>query len=477
MSLFSRLAAALRPPAPAERLREAAGVTVDADEDGWRALTGGKRDLAPVAQQRAREISVYLWRQNALGSWLVDVQVAFLLAEGVRLQVQDEEAQSWLDAFWGDPINNLDVKLPKKVRELSLYGEQCWPVFVAPNGLVRLGTIDPASITEVIHDPDNGEQPIGVVVRRQTGDPETWRVIVNGPETIFTPRTRALRESFGVGECFYWRINDLSGASRGTPDLLAVADWLDAYDQGLWSELSRWEELRAFLWDIAIAGATPEQVEERARKIAPPAPGSTRVHNDAETWTAVTPDLKANDGAGFARLIRNHILGSRGIPEHWFGGGGDVNRATAAEMDEPTLKLLSMRQQVIGAILQQLGTYVVRQRVLAIIGVEPEQYDAQRYRVECVWPEMAATDISKYAAALQQVAAAAALLVQRGLIPEETAVALIAAIAGRLGVEIDPAEALAAARAEAATRAAEDLYDQVDEDPAGPGQSPAPPAA
>ena len=32
----------------------------------------------------------------------------------------------------------------------------------------------------------------------------------------------------------------------------------------------------------------------------------------------------AGDTVATARLMRNHILGGAGVPEHWFGGGGDV---------------------------------------------------------------------------------------------------------------------------------------------------------
>jgi hypothetical protein len=446
-------------------MREAAGVTVDADEHLYRRLSDQRRDLPAVTQTRMRELSLYLWRGNALGRWLIEIQVAYLLAEGVQICATDPEAQDWLDQFWNDPINNMTAKLPKKVRELALYGEQCWPTFVNTiTGHVRLGYVDPDYIDEVIMDPDNPEHVVGITTKAVDGlEARSYRVIVNGPESIFTERTQKLRETFTGGECFFFKINDLSNTSRGTSDLLAVADWLDAYDQGLWSELSRWEELRAFLWDVTLKGATEPEVRKRAGEIAPPAPGSTRVHNDAEVWEAVTPDLKATDGAGFARLFRNHILGAQGIPEHWFGGGGDVNRATAGEMDEPAEKLLSMRQATIGTILAELGTYQVRQRVKAITGGEPADIDPEGYAVSVVWPEMTSKDTSKYAAALSQVVAAAAMAVERGLLSEPTALALIGAIAGRLGVDIDPAAELAAAKGEKAKRQAEDSFGGVDE--------------
>ncbi len=222
--------------------REAKGVTVEDDMEGWRPLTGdARRDLNPLTQKRMQELAVYLWKTNPLADRLIELPVAYLLAEGVELSVPDEEAQGWIDSFWNDPINCMDIKLPKKVRELALYGEQCWPVFVnEANGDVRLGYLDPGMIETVVTDPDNIEQPIGVVTQRdKKGNKRRYRIIVNGPETVFSKRTQQIRESFDDGECFYFSVNDLSNASRGHSDMLAQLDWLDGYDQAMFGELER----------------------------------------------------------------------------------------------------------------------------------------------------------------------------------------------------------------------------------------------
>jgi hypothetical protein len=50
----------------------------------------------------------------------------------------------------------MSLKLPKKVRELSIYGEQCYPTFVNElDGFVRLGYLDPSLIETIVKDPDN----------------------------------------------------------------------------------------------------------------------------------------------------------------------------------------------------------------------------------------------------------------------------------------------------------------------------------
>lgn len=441
-------------------MREAYGTTIDADEENWRALTGDtKRDLTPITQKRMRDTALYLWEVNLLANRLIELPLAYILGEGVHLHCDDEENQAVLKRFWRDPINQMDMKLNKKARELALFGEQCYPAFTNElTGHVRLGYLDPALIETVVKDPDNSEQPIGVITcKDRKGVALRYRVIVNGPEEVFSKRTQEIRQTFTDGDAFFFTINDLSNGMRGRSDLLAQADWLDGYDQFLFGELDRTQFLRAFIWDVELKGATPDEVKDRAKKISPPAPGSTRVHNDSEIWQAVTPQLNAHDSSQSASLFRNHVLGGGTIPEHWYGGGGDVNRAVGAEMGEPTFKMFSMRQKTLKHILETIGVYVLRKAALVKGGAEPDLED-DAFQVEAVFPEMTAKDTSKYAAALQQVIVGVAIGVEKGLMTEETAIKLINAIAGRLGVEMDAAEELKNARDAAAKKSEDDVF-------------------
>lgn len=441
-------------------LREAAGTTVDDDEDGWRRLTGDStRDLAPITQRRAREVSAWLWQANLLANRIIELPLAFLLADGVKLTVPDPDYQEVLQRFWNDPINSMDLKLEKKVRELALFGEQCYPAFVNEiSGTVRLGYLDPALIETVVVDPDNPEQPIGIVtVKNKKGEARRYRIIVNGEDDdLFSPRTQKIRTTFTDGDAFYFTINSLSSGVRGRPDLLASADWLDAYDDFLFGEQDRAKYLRAFVWDVTLKGANPDAVKQRAREIVPPSPNSVRVHNDSEIWNAVTPGLQAADTTDSARLLRNHVLGGNSVPEHWFGGGGDVNRSTGESMGDPAFKIMSMRQRIIKYILEEIGRFVVLQH--ALVRRETIDFGKAEYRVSAVFPEMIARDTSRFAAALQQVVAAASQAVDRKFISSKLAIQLIAAIAAQLGVDIDAEQALSDALTEAGKVAEGDVF-------------------
>mgnify|MGYP003148787942 FL=1 len=437
-------------------LREAAG-----DLEGFRRLSDNStRDIAPMGMERMWRTVEFLYRANPLGHFLIEISNAFLFAEGCTLKVSDPECQEILDGFWNDPINKLDENLPRLWRENKIMGNLLLVAFVNEmNGHVRLGYLDPRRVAHVVYDPDNAMQPIGVITKKdKKGNFKRYRVIVVGPESVFAPTARRIREEdFTDGDIFFFARNMLMGDEMGKSDLLPVMDGVDAYDQAVFGELERWTHLRSFIWDVELKGATQDQVNERAKDFVSPETASVRIHNDSEKWDTVSPDLNSDDSDVLARLIRNHVLGSKAIPEHWFGGGGDVNRATAQEMGEPTLKMLSMEQRAVKHMLETIAIFVVL-RGIQPKGELPMPHDVPaEFRPQAVFAELTSKDTSKYATAMTQVASACSMAIDRGLLTEETAVALLAVIAGQLGYEFDPAEELKKAREQAKARRATDL--------------------
>lgn len=468
------------------RTTEAAGAQVDAadDDTGWTRLSasGGSasgRDLTPMSQDRMHKLAEFLWQSNLLANRMVEIPLAYLLAEGVRLACEDEEHQKLLDAWWNDPINDWPEKLYPRARSLALLGELAFTVHANEHsGFVRLGFLDPRLIGQVVMDPDNPEQPIGVITKRDAkGRYLKYRVVVLGEDTeLFTSRTAQIRAGFTDGEVFLFQINQLSGGTRGRSDLLAQMDWMDAYDEFLFGELDRARFLRAFVWDLNIKNGTPADVEQRAKTFHPPEPNSVFVHNDGEELNAKAPELQSADSAEGARLFRNHVLAGATIPEHWFGGGGDVNRASAAEMGDPTFKLFTARQTVLKRMLEKLGRYVLMRQPDA----RPE-WSKPEWKVTASFPELVSKDVTKFAAAMREVAAAARLLVDHGLLTEERALRLVADVAGRFGQEIDAADELKKAREERKQRDADEDAADTFTQPGGAGDDDAgqaaPPAA
>lgn len=457
MGLLNRMmeAIGLAPAVPVAPVREAAAAQGN-NEPGWRRLSGdglhsqNERDLEPMAQELMQKLAEHLWQSNLLANRLTELPLAYLLAEGVALQCKDEDHQKLLNAFWSDPINNWPLKLAPRVRVLSLLGEQCYITNVRDgDGFVRLGYLDPRQIATVVNDPENPEQPIGVVTKRDNrGKAYKYRVVVLGEdaELFSTNTTRIRAEDFADGECLLYQVNKFPNGSRGRSDLLPSMDWLDAYDNFLFDELDRIGYLRTFVWDITLQGADQAAIDKAQKEFVPPGPNSHYVHNDSTKLEAKTPDLQSADTTASARLIRNHALGGNTMPEHWFGGGGDVNRAAASEMGEPTFKMYSMRQGFLKLCLEEVGRFVLWQAARAR-GHTPD-WSEDKWQVTAVFPELLNRDVTKFASAMTSVVQAVTQMIDAGLLTEETALKIVADVAQRFGQDFDAKTELKAARAE-----------------------------
>lgn len=462
MNIFNRILGALASPEPAptaQPVREAASAQSQTDDDvGWTRLTGdgtgsaNRHDLTPLSQERMQRLTEYLWQSNLLANRLTELPLAYLLAEGVSLSCPKEEHQQLLDAFWNDPINNWPAKLEARVRDLALTGEQCYITHVNDaSGFLRLGYLNARQIHLVVMDPDNPEQPIGVVTKKDSrGKYYKYRVAVMGEDAeLFTQRTAQLRATdFTDGECLLYQVNKLPTGTRGRADMLAQIDWLDAYDEFLFGEMDRQDFLRRFVWDVKMTGAGEKEVKEFEKSFKAPAPNSKFVHSDSVELTAVTPSLNAADTSETARLFRNHSLGGATMPETWFGGGGDVNRAAASEMGEPTFKVYTARQMMLKRMLEEIGRFVLWK------GVDTGQPDwaSPDWKVTATFPELVNRDVTKFSAALQQVTAAVVVMIENSLLTQERGLQLIGDVASRFGQEIDAKAELEKARTEGAAR-------------------------
>lgn len=417
-----------------------AAVGQQLDQIGWRRLTGAPtRELPMMDQGRAIEVAYWLWKTNPLANWMIEVVTAFVAAKGLPVTCTNDDVKQVLTDFWEDPVNRLDIHWENFVRELGIYGEQLWPVFTAEQtGRVRLGYIDPAYIGKVYCDPHNVKIKIGVAVGSNSADKQRRLAIVidSDNEQFLSPEGRELKKTFTDGECFFFTVNALTNEMRGTSDLFTVADHLDNYEQFLYDSGEKHARFNSFFYDITVNGADEKKLQEERTKYEPPKNGGAFIHNEKVTAEAVNPDLKSEDSQTAARLHRNHILGSRGLPEHWFGGGGDVNRATAAEMDAPARKIIASRQERVKNMLELMFDFVIDRAVAAryLTGVSEDELHA--YEVQT--PEVDDKDVAKLSTMLSQVVSSLTVAETQGWIGHDEAAKAFAFFLAFIGYEYDP---------------------------------------
>jgi hypothetical protein len=409
------------------------------EEVGWRKLTGDPRRVLPVTtQERMFEICYWLWKTNPLGQFIIEIMTAFVVADGMPFTAENDQVKELLEDFWTDIANQFDIFFEKHVTELGVFGELCLPAFVLSNtGKVRVGYIDPADVDEVITDPHNAKLIIGVQLKRTDADAPRKLSVILGKENIeiLSPAGQKLLAGFTDGICFYEKVNTLTNEPRGCSDLFVVADHLDGYEQFMADMSEKFAQMNPFYWDVTVEGADADALAKDSAKFRPPKSGGAFVHNEKVKSVAVSPTQNAVDAEKGARLLRNHILGPKGIPEHWVGGGGDVNRATAAEMDLPALKMISRRQKTVKMILKKMFDFVIQSAVDAnyLRGVPEEELT---YTLQT--PEISNKDITKLSASVQSLAVSLSAAQTNRWIDEPTARKMFAFACAFVGFEYDP---------------------------------------
>ncbi len=427
-------------------------------EEGFRRLTQTEKDLSPPAHDKHLRIAYYLYVTNPMAHRIIDMTRDFVIGDGAQYHAKDERVKAVLDKHWNDPVNHWDIKQFNKVKELFLYGEQIYPVFVNEfTGHVRLGYVDPLNVEQVVSDPGNPEILRAVVLKTgkellvKQRNPDTNRLITVPKKelSIINVDSNPRSPTYGklVGDCFYFAMNKVSNATRGFSELMHLSDWIDVYDQLLFTHMERLMFLRTFVWDIQLEGADENAIRAKRRDLTmnPPKPGAWVVHNEKEKWTAVTPDLKATEHTEEEKKVRSLILGGAGIPPHWFGEGDGVNRATAVAMDTPVFRMLRARQRYVRFIFEHIFRFCIDQAIIKrTLPADEANFSTD---ISASLPEFSAKDEAQIATTLTEVVNAMTVARSQNWISDETAAKLVAMIAGKFGLDIDSEEEIAKAMA------------------------------
>jgi hypothetical protein len=429
-------------------------IGIDPDDADWRSLTTKPRDLPAVTHDWALEIAHDLYLRNPLGHRITELNRDFVVGAGLSTTFHNPAVADIVSEFWYDEDNRLDLRLPDFCLELGLNGElipEVQPQRVSR--FVKLGYIDPMQVKKVEHVSGNALIRDVVWIKKKGMGIRGEPLQIVRRRDIGRGRNRSSRLE---GEVFFWTVNSTSNATRGWPDLLHIADWLDAYNEYLWEVLERARSIRAFVWDVLVKGLKPHEVQGwlRAHGDSPKA-GSVLVHNENETWSAVAPQLGSFEMAEEGEVLLEHIAGGSGFQKAWLGSADDVNRATAREMGSPTERRLAFRQARFVTYVRDLLKYVLEQaeRAGRFLGDVEEGtlavYDAQgkatqeRRRlidlVEIHSPQISPRDAASAGTMMLNVTQALQMAAQRKWIDVATSQKILASILAHLGVTVEAA--------------------------------------
>lgn len=410
--------------------------------EGYRKLTAenemNRRDLTPVHQDTMIELAYYLYDTSGIVKRFVRDTKNFVLGEGLTIAIgndPDGNADEVVKRFWNDPMNQMDLRLEKRVEFLGLLGEQCWPVMVNPrNGQVWITYVDPINIDDVLTVPDFPEMPAAVRLKGSAG--KTGRIL-----PVIRPELDIRKTQFGrmVGECFFWPVNNPPNGPRGRSDLIHMFDFINGFEEGIFDELDRLKLIKSFIWDVLVEGADDQAIREFLASNPTPKAGSVRAHNERVKWEAVAPDLKMADNKAFFDMMKTYLSGCMARPDSWFGSGGKAYQTEADLMGEPTFKDLGSRQRYVKYAIEHVIRFVLDQAVMFGGLLENPK---EPFEVTVNMPEMTAKDTSKMADGVSKLAAALISAEMQGWITKDTAAQIFGNVACQFGTEIDVAAEL-----------------------------------
>lgn len=346
-----------------EVLHEAAptlpGLSLFLEQSGFRSMNRSIRDMNDAARQnllvRCETTSV----MNTVVSRGMTIRTDLIVSEGFKAEStaknekNKERCQAILDTHWD--YNAWDAEMFTRVFDFGVCGEMVrrLPPLVRKvgkkgnqeifnPGMFRCGLVLPHLVRGCSLTPWNYEILDKLYLQDYTYEKlniveKTERIELK----IITDEAISHKEFGNIrGDVFYGSVNRRPGTTRGLSDLATIVDWADLHDKAFMSDIERVELMKRFIWDVTLEGASPKQIEEYARKlkIGGPPPGSVRVHNQKETWDAVSPDLKTGELGEMREQLFLHMWGGMGLPRHWYVDSKDIVRACHSE-DTETLTI------------------------------------------------------------------------------------------------------------------------------------------
>lgn len=366
------------------------------ETDGWTTLTGTlESEFSREALRKINGLARQYYLKNPLIQRGVNVQSYYVFGQGVEIAAADPEVNDVVQAFWDDAKNKAELTaqqaLTMKERELTLFGDLFFVFFVKRDGTVRVRTIPPDEIDDILCNPEDGKDPwwykrsyqvrdLSGVYRSRTAYYKDWRYTGNerpteaGAEVMAEP-------------VFHVRVGGLSDMRFGVSEVYAAQDWAKAYKAFLedWATITR--AYSRFAWRLTtptkagIANAkaklsTTISTSGSTETNPPPVTGSTFIGGPGvgmEPLKTAGATTSAEDG----RRLLLMVAAVMGLPESFFGDVSVGTLATARSLDRPTeLKMVS-RQALWTDTLTDICEYVITQAVRAgkLKGTITEQDD------------------------------------------------------------------------------------------------------
>lgn len=430
----------------ASRFSESISIPAIQDPDaGWSSTSVGSgpitRDMPRHLQEATMRAAFTAYRANGLGNQLIELQIAFVMGNGVSIRCKHEPTANVLMEFWTDPYNAWGRKMYERLRDLFVFGEWLlWPG-ISRDGKVYIRDLMTDLIEGIIPDSQNHSEVDTIVLKRMMLEGQ-----VSKNQKVPTIRRRLQAEDANwvkldddyTGDMFYFGLNRTSGAMRGVSELFTIVDYLNMYDEMLFARAEKVIGQSRLYWDLQLMGFTQSDIDQYMLdngKMLPPRPGTVHAHNENVILTPKTADFRADDHVKDVDSLKSVIVSSKGFPGTWFDSPGAAGRAVGAEMAEPAVKRVVTLQRIVGEFLCTIFDYVLWTAEKHGTYTRPAGNNDRPYSIG--WSRPSARDFQRTGPALARLAQFVdSTLKQHIMSPDEVRV-LTASIINQLGLSDD----------------------------------------
>ncbi len=401
------------------------------DDEYWSQIGGGAPSLDEDWHQRRSDLDDALdaWRTNPLARRIVSLCSDYVVGSGIVLVSELEWVQKFVSEFWA--LNRMAERLYEWCDELTRCGE----LFI----VMQTDAVSGASFVRSMP---------AVWIDRVETDPQDYELERRYHQMVRSDQADGLEGHWwpaaGEGQVnadqvmFHYAINRPVGCVRGSGDLQPLLPWLRRYRDWLENRVRLNKYKTAFLWDVTVQGR-PGQAEalrkKRFRYKVAPEPGSIIVHDDAETWQAVSPKIEAWDAADDGLALRLMVAAGAGVPLHFLAEGSSATRSTAQEMGDPTFRHYARRQLMFGDMLRSVVTLAIRRA-----NARGRGWPYADLKLACKFPDITKHDNLQLAQSASLIGRALESYARLGIIDKGTAIEFAMKFAGEI-VDIEGVKA------------------------------------
>jgi len=391
-------------------IREAT-VSVERDlaleDEGWVALSAragdvitGQERIANLQTSRLYALkdplakqAIRLWTDYTFGTGMTSHAPK---EKDSEKETKTEEVRS---AFWDSKANQciLSARGQRKLSDkLLIDGEVFFALFLGSGGEVKIRTIDPLEITEIITDPDDKED-VRFYKREWTdttggGHTDFYRSTTNIKNIATQDSGRISRQKTEDALIYHLTYNTVT--QRGNPLLLPALIWIKYYTKFMASRIAVMLALAKFAWKTKVTGGQTSVDAVKAKTHGQStAAGSVLLENLGSDTTPIKADTGAGQAYQDGRQIKLMIAAAVGIPEQYFGDISIGNLATAKTVELPMMKMFQSYQKVWEDTYKDINEIVFTHNNIP----EDKQY------VDMDFPKIAPSVIAEAATAIAQI--------------------------------------------------------------------------